>query len=291
MRRRDLLSGVLAAAGVAAASATEFEPCINQQTMLSTPFEAACEAWAAAGFKRVELWFPKLSQAGIPADTASAVLRKRGLTPVCACSSDARLTATKDEFSQGLFEMRKWLEYGQELGLRSYVIYSQSVARPGGEDHKLAAGRLGQVAEMAERHHIRLALEFFAGSNLLGCLPTTLGVLRAAGHTNVGVCLDAFHFFVGSSKTEDLDDLRPGNIAHVHFHDVPAAIPRERLVDADRLPPGEGRLRLDRITAALRRIEYRGPLSVELFGAQFHDGDPKQVAARCFRAVRRYTLA
>jgi sugar phosphate isomerase/epimerase len=291
MKRRDFLSGSLAAVGLAAASAAEFEPCINEQTMLSAPFETACEAWAAAGFKRVELWLPKLSQAGISADKAAAVLRKCGLTPVCACSSDARLTATEDEFSQGLSEMRKWLEYGQELGLRSYVIYSKTVARPGGEDHKLAAGRLARVAEMAERYHIRLALEFFAGSNLLGCLPTTLGVLRAAGHANVGVCLDTFHFFVGSSKTEDLDDLRPGNIAHVHFHDVPATIPRERLVDADRLPPGEGCLRLDRITAALRRIQYRGPLSVELFGAQFHDGDPKQVAARCFRAVRRYTVA
>ena len=291
MKRRDFLSGSMAAVGLAAVSAKDFEPCINQQTTVSAPFETACEAWAAAGFKLVELWLPKLSQAGISADTASSVLRKYSLTPVCACSSDAKLTATEDEFSQGLSEMRKGLEYGQELGLRSYVIYSKTVARPAPEDHKLAAGRLARVAEMAERYRIRLALEFFAGSNLLGCLPTTLGVLRSAGHSNVGVCLDTFHFFVGSSKTEDLDDLRPGNIAHVHFHDVPAGIPRERLVDADRLPPGEGCLRLDRITAALRRVQCQGPLSVELFGAQFHNGDPKQVAARCFRAVRRYTVA
>lgn len=166
MRRRAFLSGSMAAVGLAAVSAKDFEPCINQQTTVSAPFETASEAWAAAGFKLVELWLPKLSQAGIPADTASSVLRKRGLIPVCACSSDAKLTATEDEFRQGLSEMRKWLEYGQELGLRSYVIYSKTVARPMREDHKLAVGRLARVAELAWRYHIRRAPAFVRPGNV-----------------------------------------------------------------------------------------------------------------------------
>jgi sugar phosphate isomerase/epimerase len=116
---------------------------------------------------------------------------------------------------------------------------------------------------------------------LCACLPTALSVVRAAAHQNAGVCLDTFHFFVGPSKTEDLADLKPGEIAHVHFHDVPGSVPRERLADADRLPPGEGCLPLDRITAALRSIGYRGALSVELFGTGFHTGVPKAVAERC----------
>ena len=166
MRRRAFLSGSMAAVGLAAVSAKDFEPCINQQTTVSAPFETASEAWAAAGFKLVELWLPKLSQAGIPADTASSVLRKRGLIPVCACSSDAKLTATEDEFRQGLSEMRKWLEYGQELVLRSYVIYSKTVARPMREDHKLAVGRLARVAELAWRYHIRRAPAFVRPGNV-----------------------------------------------------------------------------------------------------------------------------
>jgi sugar phosphate isomerase/epimerase len=42
------------------------------------------------------------------------------------------------------------------------------------------------------------------------------------------------------SKLEDLDELSSGEVEHVHFHDVPRAMPRELIADADRIPPGMG---------------------------------------------------
>jgi sugar phosphate isomerase/epimerase len=262
-------------------------PCMNEQTTLDAPLQAEFEAYAAAGFRHVELWFPKLKKLDLTPAVVAGRLRDAGLTPVCACSCDVRLTRPQEEFDQHLPELKANLEWAQAFGLPRFVITSSSGAiHP--DDYKLAAERLARVAELASLYKVRVALEFIASSKLFGCLPTTLSVIRASGHANAGVCLDTFHFFVGSSKTEDLGELMPGEIAHVHFHDAPRRVPRERLTDADRLPPGEGSFPLNPITAALRRIGYRGALSIELFGAEFHQGDPGTVAERCYRAVRKY---
>ncbi len=294
MNRRELLVGTLTSGALctltsAEAAESALLPCINQQTTLDAGFEAECAAYAAAGFRRVELWFPKLRKLGLSPAAVTATLRSAGLTPISACSSDSRLTYPKEEFDGHLPEIDSNLELAQSLAVPRYVVTSSAPKDLRPDDYKIAAERLQIVAELASRYKVRIALEFIAGSKLIGCLPTALSVIRSAGNRNAGVCLDTFHFFVGSSKTEDLSELKPGEIEHVHFHDVPDSIPRERLRDTDRLPPGEGSLPLAIVTGALRRIGYRGALSVELFGESFHTGDPKLVAERCYRAVRRYT--
>ncbi len=296
MNRREWLAGALASGALPTLSSADAAesvllPCINQQTTLDAGFERECAAYAAAGFRRVELWFPKLRKLGLSPTTVVAVLRRAGLTPQSACSSDARLTHPKEDFEGHLPEFESNMELAQALAVPRYVITSSATKDLQPDDYKVAAARLNTVAEMASRYKVRIALEFIAGSKLIGCLPTALSLIRSAGHRNAGICLDTFHFFVGSSKTEDLPQLRAGEIEHVHFHDVPSSIPRERLRDTDRLPPGEGSLPLAIVTAALRRAGYRGALSVELFGEAFHTGDPKLVAERCYRAVRRYTGA
>jgi len=277
------------AASAKAAATTGLLPCINQQTTLPAPFARSCEAYAAAGFRHVELWMPRLQEEGIRPAEGLQILRRCNLEVVCACSSDLKLTATEEEFQKNLIELRASLQFCRSLGAKTHVVYSPSVPKPSREDHRRVVSRLAQAGDIAAAQEVRLALEFWAHSNLFGCLPTTLATLRAARHPNVGVCLDTYHFFAGPSKTEDLDDLRRGEIAHVHFHDVPSSTPRERLTDPDRVPPGEGCIGLNQITAALRRTGYQGALSVELFGAEFHEGDPGRVAARCFKALRRYT--
>jgi 2-keto-myo-inositol isomerase len=134
-------------------------------------------------------------------------------------------------------------------------------------------------------------MEFIARSSLFGSLLSSLRLLREAAQPNVGICLDTFHFFVGASKFDDLQELRPGEVEHVHFHDVSGSIPREILVDANRVPPGQGVIPLKLITAALRRIGYRGNLSTELFGARYQEGDPFHVAKLCYNALEPYCEA
>ena len=102
-------------------------------------------------------------------------------------------------------------------------------------------------------------------------------MMRAAAHPNVAPLLDFYHFYSGLSKLEDLDLIRPGEIGHVHFQDVPD-IPRELLDNTTRFIPGDGIAPVNRILRKLAEKEYAGSLSVELFLPRFQQGDPFEVA-------------
>ena len=122
-------------------------------------------------------------------------------------------------------------------------------------------------------------IEFARNSTFLSTLTSSLKVIREAAHPNVRPMLDCYHFWSGLNKFEDLDLLRPNEVAHVHFQDVPD-LPRELLDNTTRIIPGDGVSPLVRILRKLAEKGYSGPLSVELFLPEFQQGDPYEVARR-----------
>jgi sugar phosphate isomerase/epimerase len=295
MRRRDFFSGTLMA-GVAAgkqpaASSDRLSPCLNEATTLDAPFEDDCRAYSAAGFKHIELWFAKLRKQGLAVSQVRNMLRQCGLTPVSACASEGCLWQQQGNLKTRLPELEQNFEMAQALDVPRYVVFSFVTGRVSRDDYKAATERFVKIAQTAARYRVRIAFEFIARSALFGSLLTSVRMLRHAGQPNAGICLDTFHFFAGISKFEDLRQLRPGDIEHVHFHDVPGTIPREILVDPDRVPPGQGVIALTRIVEALRRIGYSGNLSTELFRAEYQNGDPFRVARICYKALQPYCRA
>src|SRR2546427_687717 len=83
-------------------------------------------------------------------------------------------------------------------------------------------------------------------------MPAALNLTRGAAHPNVKSMFDFYHFWAGLSKFDDLDLIRPGEIPHVHFQDVPK-IPRELLDNGTRAIPGDGVSPLARILQALKK--------------------------------------
>ena len=294
MKRREFLGG--SAAALAAVRATDARaptlvPCINQVTTLGAAFDAECAAYHDAGFRHVELWFPKLQGLGLAPQAIAARLRDAALTPMCACAAGNLLWRGAPGPVERRGELEGQFALAEALGVPRFVIFDYVEATPKRDDHVVAAERLVSLAELAAKHHVRVALEFIARSRLLGSLVTALQVIRQAAQPNVGLCLDTFHLYAGVSKLEDLDDLRSGEVEHVHFHDVPRSVPRELLVDADRLPPGMGVIPLARVVGALRRIGYAGALSVELFDPVVQKSDPTATARTCYAAVTTFTSA
>src|SRR5260370_22464727 len=122
-------------------------------------------------------------------------------------------------------------------------------------------------------------VEFMRGATCSGTLPTALRLHREAAHPNVRPMFDCYHVWAGLSKFEDLDLIRHGEIHHVHFQDVPD-MPRELLDNGTRDIPGTG---VSPLTGILRKLAdkgYAGPVSVELFYPDLHNGDPYEVALR-----------
>ena len=294
MKRREFMGG--SAAALAAVRATDARaptlvPCINQVTTLGAAFDAECAAYHDAGFRHVELWFPKLQGLGLAPQAIAARLRDAALTPVSACAAGNLLWRGVPGPGERRGELEGLFALAQALGVPRFVIFDYVEAIPKRDDHAEAAARLVSLADLAAKYRVRIALEFIARSRLLGSLATALQVIRQAAQPNVGLCLDTFHLYAGVSKLEDLDDLRPGEVEHVHFHDVPRSVPRELLVDADRIPPGTGVIPLGRVVGALRRIGYPGALSVELFDPLVQKSDPAATARACYAAVTRFTSA
>ncbi len=294
MNRRDFVGGsaaALAALRAKDAPASALIPCINQVTTLGAAFDAECAAYHDAGFRHVELWFPKLKQLGLAPQAVTARLKDSALAPVSACAAGNLLWRGAPGPVERRGELEAQFALAEALGVPRFVIFDYVDATPKRDDYAVAAERLVLLAELAAKHHVRIALEFIARSRLLGSLPSALQVIRKAAQPNVGLCLDTFHFYAGVSKLEDLDHLRPGEVEHVHFHDVPRSVPRELLVDADRLPPGTGVIPLTKVVEALRRIGYARALSVELFDPVIQKSDPAATARTCYAAVTRFTSA
>lgn len=296
MQRRDFLAGTLVAGATALEKGAprpsgRFFPCLNEATTLDAPFEKDCEAYSAAGFRHIELWFAKLRKQVLKPPQVEKLLRQHGLTPISACASEAGLWRQRGSLESLLPEFERNFEMAQELNVPRYVLYSYVMSHVTRDDYRTAVERFARVAELAARYKVRIAFEFIARSSLYGSLLSSLQLIRAAAQPNTGICLDTFHFFVGVSKFEDLRELRPGEVEHVHFHDVPGSIPREILADPNRIPPGQGVIPLKQITSVLYRIGYQGNLSTELFGARYQKGDPFSVAKLCYRALETYCVA
>ena len=92
--------------------------------------------------------------------------------------------------------------------------------------------------------------------------------------------MDTYHFWGGTSKLEDLELLRDGELHHLHFEDMPANPPREILGQPDRQYPGDGIVPLRRIVEVLKRKKYAGPASLELFSPAIQAMDPYEVAKK-----------
>jgi 2-keto-myo-inositol isomerase len=252
--------------------------CLHQTTSLQAGYRKSLEGYAKAGIKLVEVIPQHVDEfarrEGMPA--ARRLLSDLGLKAVS--SGGVRgLAEPGPQRPAALDELKRRLEITAELGIDRLVCPSVTAERYTREDYRLAVRNLREAGEIAKPFGIVLMLEFSRGSTLIGTLPTALRLTRVASHPNVKPMFDCYHFWAGLSKFEDLELIRPAEIHHVHFQDVPD-LPRELLDNTTREVPGDGVAPLVRILGALKQKAYAGPLSVELFYPRLQSGDPYAVA-------------
>lgn len=180
--------------------------------------------------------------------------------------------ATEEEFRAGLPELVRMAEAGRHLGSSScgtYILPSTDLDPA--RFMMRATRRLRQCAEILEAYDIRLALEFVGPHHLrtqwkhpfLWEMGDTLEWIRTINRSNVGLLLDAYHWYTNGLDVEALRRLRSDQIAHVHINDA-HDVPIEQVLDNDRIYPGEGIIDLPGFLGALRDINYRGIVAQEI---------------------------
>jgi sugar phosphate isomerase/epimerase len=278
-RRAILTAPAALLVGRAAFAAGKMTLALHQNTSAGAGYRRSLEGWSRAGIKYVELTNTLLDEF-LKTDTlpaAKRVLTDLGLTPVsCACGVFG-LWEPNPNRAAALDAFKKRCEQFTQLGLTRIYSPTPTTEKFTEDDYKRGPANVREVGDIAKGFGMTMMVEAVRASTFMSTLPTMLKMLREAAHPNVKPLLDFYHFYSGLSKLEDLDLIRPGEIGHVHFQDVPD-MPRELLDNSTRLIPGDGIAPLNRMLRTLADKGYAGPLSVELFLPRFQQGDPYEIA-------------
>ena len=278
-RRTAVLSSAAAVArGAGASRPGAMALCIHQTTSVAAGYRRSLEGYAKAGIQYVEL-IPAhirefVQKEGMPA--AKKLLSDLGIKPVSS-SGVTGLAEPGPARAKALEDLKPVAEMAAALGVDRLVCPSRTAEKFVLDDYKRAQDNLREAGEIVKPYGVTVMVEFMRGSTFIGTLPTSLNLTRDTAHPSVRSMFDFYHFGAGLSKLEDLELIRPGEIHHVHFQDVPK-LPRELLDNASRDIPGDGVLPLKHILQALKKKGYTGPLSVELFYPRLQKGDPYEVA-------------
>jgi 2-keto-myo-inositol isomerase len=260
--------------------------CIHQVSSSSFDYRTALEGYSKAGVRAVEVVLAKAREFADKESPAAArrLLDDLGLK---AASSSNHLGAVEPNpnRAKNLDDLKAKCELAQTLGADKIVVVPAMTTRPTEDDYKRGVDNLREAADISARFNVSLLFEFSRFFTLASSLTTALAFVRGANHPHVRLMIDTYHFWIGPSKFEDLDLLRDGELAHMHFEDTPREPVRELLEQRHRVLPGEGVAPLRKIVEVAKRKMYSGALSVELMDPSFQSMDPFQLATKVRAAV------
>jgi 2-keto-myo-inositol isomerase len=262
-----------------AAASSKMILAMHQNTSSGAGYRKSLEGWSRAGIKYVEITNALLDDF-LKTDTLPAarrVLTDLGLTAVHAATGATGLWEPNPNRAASLENLKKRCEMFAALGLSRVYAATTATQKVTLDDYKAGVDNMQEAGDVAKQFNMSLRIEFVRTSSFISTLTTLVKMTRAAAHPNLAPMFDCYHFWSGLNKLEDLDPLRPGEIGHVHFQDVPD-MPRELLDNTTRIIPGDGVSPLVRILRTLADKGYAGPLSVELFLPKYQQGDPYEVA-------------
>jgi 2-keto-myo-inositol isomerase len=263
-------------------------PTLSGCTLLATPLPDQLSAVADAGGTAVDIWLTQLEETveKQSAEPLKKLLAERNLKLVSACYQGALLFSQGQERRGHFDHFQRRLSLCQEFGIETLAIVPDFAARVTAADLQRAQASLKQAAQLAAAFGVRLALEFRGDSSWCACVPTAAALTAGAAEANVGICFDAFHYYTGPSKAEDLALLTRDNLFLVQLCDLAGGL-RELAGDAERILPGEGDFHLQPILDHLRRIGYAGAVTVELMNPAIWKMKPAQVAEAALTGLRR----
>lgn len=263
------------------------KPALSQVCSLNSPFDKDIEEYAAGQCEAVEVWLTKLE----------TYLETKSLDDVRALLAEHHVALPVASFQGGLFTsqgdarreawslFQRRLELCRALEITTIVAACDLFGALDDQDIERAYRSLDQAARLAAEFGVRVALEFQSRASLGNNLLTAAGLVAHVNHPNLGLCLDAFHFYVGPSQTEDLACLSRDNLFHVQLCDL-ADTPRELATDSQRILPGDGDIPLAAIVERLAEIHYDGCVSVELLNPQLWQVSPRQFGEIGMTALR-----
>jgi sugar phosphate isomerase/epimerase len=266
--------------------------CMNPWAIgIELDWEACLPLAKEAGFGGIDVPInPQISAAWYQERLAQYGLKPGGMgLPIHMADPDSK-------FAKGLAKLPAICQRAQQVGqTRFYTwILPFSDHLPWKENFHLHVERLGKAARILADQGCRLGLEFIGPRSVreghrysfVHTLQEMLGLCEAVG-PNVGLLLDAWHWYTSLGIIEELYALQNQQVVYIHISDAPAGVPIEKQQDlVRRLPGATGIIDLPGFLKAMQAIGYDGPVVPEPFEKALSDMAPAQAARQVGEAMR-----
>ena len=270
--------------------------CLNTSTVRdkdgkSRPIRELVDLAARAGYDAIEPWASEIAEYLQTGGTLKE-LRKRiegaGLKVADLIGFAEWLVEDPTRRRKGLETAKRDMGWAAELGCPR--IAAPPVGATGGRSPRDDPKHTAPVTDLlvaAERYHdlfevgraagVTPLVEIWGFSRTLRRLGEALCVAAESGVAGAAVLPDIYHLYKGGSGFSSLGLLSATAIGIFHVNDYPMIDP-DTITDADRVYPGDGVAPLRDVFAALRAMNYRGFVSLELFNRGYWKQDPLEVA-------------
>jgi 2-keto-myo-inositol isomerase len=262
----------------------------NGATTMRADLVTDIRAAAAAGFDYLEIWAAKLRtflEQQTPGDLKTLFAENK-IKPLSINSIEHITFREPAAYAQIKAQCEELCAIAASIGCPYVVVVPGKLPlelTSSSDIIEETVGVLRELASIAERHGIALAFEFLGQKNCsVQRLDLADEIVQNVNRRNIGLVIDAFHFYAGGSTIKMIEALDPKRISIFHIDDA-EKMPREKLTDAHRLLPGLGILPLKEIIAAFRKIGYDANASVELFRPEYWERDPFELARDAKAAV------
>ncbi|HEV7214163.1 MAG TPA: sugar phosphate isomerase/epimerase family protein, partial [Chloroflexota bacterium] len=149
----------------------------------------------------------------------------------------------------------------------------------------LVLERIRKVDAALDGTGVRLGLEFLGVHTLrlerlysfVQSMAEANRLLDAAGARNVGLTLDSYHWYAAGDTLDTIRQTPPERLVLLHINDA-KPLPREQLMDQDRLLPGEGTIPLVDWLRAIDETGFDGFVAIEVLGPRLAELSPEESA-------------
>jgi sugar phosphate isomerase/epimerase len=187
--------------------------------------------------------------------------------------------ARGEELKKDLEDFKAGSELAAKIGapvLLAYIAQEppQGVAKS--DLFTFAGDRARRYGEVAARLRLSVALEPIGLAPFMSTPGEALRIAQTTGLPNVGIMMDTFHYFKSSVQLPEIQAVPVAKLLICHVNDAPD-LPREQLADSDRVYCGLGAIPLVEEFRLLKKMGFRGYLSVEIFNKDYWNDDHETV--------------
>ncbi|CUM62465.1 uncharacterized protein PRCAT00000015001 [Priceomyces carsonii] len=243
------------------------------------------ESCSSAGFRMVEIMATDLEK--VSAEDIYATCKKIGIQ-VSIYQPFRDLEGLDDsEFQKKLTEFESFLNTADILHT-DLILLCATCRADTTNDRTIFIEQLRAASDVAAKKNKKIAFEALAWSSYINTLEAACEVVLEVNRDNFGICLDSYHIFSRNCSLKVLDEKMKNKVFFVQLCDAPLLKLSDLLFYSRnyRCLPMQGEYRNDLLIQKALELNYRGPLSIEVFNASFRkQDDGKSIADDAFRSL------